>query len=598
MLIRRFSAITLVTTLIIPIIPLLLLPQPGQAQAPLPALRERFFPETGYAVPSPFLETWESTPNALFILGMPISHPFMEEDPDNPGTYTLVQYFERAVLEVAREQTDNGEHHLVQRRLLGSMLAAGREHTLPFQPIPNPPDKLWFAETGHTLSDIPAPFRTFFVNNGGVEVIGYPISEPFQEVNQQDGKRYWVQYFERQRLEYHPEYANTGYEVMPGLLGSELGNQRHPEHHAFRTPRTTAEPRTTPFIYGYNAMLYHDVAAWQDRERVLNLAKESGVNWIRQQVAWKDLHKIDGEISWAELDRIVDDVHNAGMSLLIVVTQAPWWATPNGSNGLPSREHFATFADFMGQMAARYQGKVQAYEIWNEPNLACQNGGDCTRSGGIGGRVITPDYYVDMLFAAYNAIKAEDPAAIVVSGSTASSEMNDLDYAISDRVFLWQMLNHPKFRADVVGVHPGDRNNPPDTLWPYEPGPGPGWQQSREFYFRRVEDLRFLMVEAGKGDKQMWITEFGWATPNITNGFEYGNVNSFEDQARWIVRAFDKGRYEYSPWVGAMFVWNLNFAITWKGAHNDDLHEQASYGVLNSDWSPRPAWYAIQQIPK
>ena len=53
-------------------------------------------------------------------------------------------------------------------------------------------------------------------------VMGYPISEPFDEVNLADGRSYKVQYFERNRFEHHPENAGTPYEVLLGLLGSEV----------------------------------------------------------------------------------------------------------------------------------------------------------------------------------------------------------------------------------------------------------------------------------------------------------------------------------------------------------------------------------------
>jgi hypothetical protein len=50
--------------------------------------------------------------------------------------------------------------------------------------------------------------------------------------------------------------------------------------------------------------------------------------------------------------------------------------------------------------------------------------------------------------------------------------------------------------------------------------------------------------------------------------------------------------------MGGMFLWNLNYAVPWKHVEGNELHEQASFGVLNGDWSPRPSWYAIRDIPK
>ena len=58
-----------------------------------------------------------------------------------------------------------------------------------------------------------------------------------------------------------------------------------------------------------------------------------------------------------------------------------------------------------------------------------------------------------------------------------------------------------------------------------------------------------------------------------------------------VAARYDDG----SPWVGAMFLWNLNFAVLWGGQGNPD-HEQASFGILNPDWSPRPSFNAVQGL--
>ena len=105
------------------------------------------------------------------------------------------------------------------------------------------------------------------------------------------------------------------------------------------------------------------------------------------------------------------------------------------------------------------------------------------------------------------------------------------------------------------------------------------------------------MLRAGHGERQIWITEFGWATPNNTPGYEYGNYNTFETQAQYLRRALERGRFEYAPWIGAMFIWNLNFSVVWAAGGNPQ-HEQASFSILNGDWSPRPAYTTIRNMPK
>jgi hypothetical protein len=64
-------------------------------------------------------------------------------------------------------------------------------------------------------------FFDYWDAHGGLPQQGYPISPVMGEVSDLDGKTYTVQYFERNRLELHPELAGTPREVMLGLLGVE-----------------------------------------------------------------------------------------------------------------------------------------------------------------------------------------------------------------------------------------------------------------------------------------------------------------------------------------------------------------------------------------
>lgn len=77
----------------------------------------------------------------------------------------------------------------------------------------------YFDSTGHTLS---GPFLDYWLKNGGLDLFGYPLTEPYNEIDPGNGRTYTVQWFERERFEYHPENAGTKYEVLLGLLGNEL----------------------------------------------------------------------------------------------------------------------------------------------------------------------------------------------------------------------------------------------------------------------------------------------------------------------------------------------------------------------------------------
>ncbi len=81
----------------------------------------------------------------------------------------------------------------------------------------NTPNSLYFKETGHNLSGV---FKKYWEEHGGLWLYGFPISEEFQEGG------FTVQYFERNRFEYHPEAKGTPYEVLLGLLGSNVTTGR------------------------------------------------------------------------------------------------------------------------------------------------------------------------------------------------------------------------------------------------------------------------------------------------------------------------------------------------------------------------------------
>ncbi len=86
------------------------------------------------------------------------------------------------------------------------------------QPTDDNPNRIWFPETGHSIV---FGFKNFWKNSGGLPVFGFPLTGEFDELNQDTGEYHTVQYFERQRYEYHPEHAGTPYEVLLGRLGHE-----------------------------------------------------------------------------------------------------------------------------------------------------------------------------------------------------------------------------------------------------------------------------------------------------------------------------------------------------------------------------------------
>jgi hypothetical protein len=166
------------------------------------------FPETKRCMEGAFRDFWQSH-GALEILGLPISQSFV----DSRGL--IVQYYERAILEWHPKNAP--EFQVLLTRLGDERLGQRPERTgAPQQPCAAPGCAL-LAQTQHTLR---GAFLAYWQANGDLPVFGFPLTEEFTEKNPSDGKPYLVQYFERNRFEFHPE--NQGrYQVLLGLLGAE-----------------------------------------------------------------------------------------------------------------------------------------------------------------------------------------------------------------------------------------------------------------------------------------------------------------------------------------------------------------------------------------
>jgi hypothetical protein len=174
------------------------------------APRTRCFPETGYCVSGPILTYWERN-GGLPTFGYPITDQHIETV---EGTWTgSVQWFQRDRLE------DHGPEGVLAGRLGARWLELqGRpwESFPPATGVGDPNQCRYFPETSHLVCQ---PFLGYWARNGGLERFGYPLTEKFQETI--EGRPYWVQYFERRRMEQHPENA-APYDVLLGLLGRDV----------------------------------------------------------------------------------------------------------------------------------------------------------------------------------------------------------------------------------------------------------------------------------------------------------------------------------------------------------------------------------------
>jgi hypothetical protein len=127
-----------------------------------------------------------------------------------------------------------------------------------FHPIHAQTDQRCFPETGMCIT---GRLRTFWEQQGGLPVFGLPITP--QQVELIEGKEVQVQWFERNRLELHPDHAPP-YDVLLGRLSADLlAEQGRPATHGGQAPDPANDCRFFTET-GYNVCGAF-LTAWQAR---------------------------------------------------------------------------------------------------------------------------------------------------------------------------------------------------------------------------------------------------------------------------------------------------------------------------------------------
>src|SRR5574341_1410160 len=164
-------------------------------------------------------------------------------------------------------------------------------------------------------------------------------------------------------------------------------------------------------------------------ERDLDLVRDAGFRWAKQICSWREIEgEGRGRFNWEAPDRIVADARERGLYLLVRLDHEPYWARPadlppDAPTSPPA--DFQDFENFCFAVEERYRGLIQAYQVWNEPNLARE----------WSGRAPDPAEYTRLLAYCYNGIKRADPDAIVISAGLAPTGTG-LPVAIPDEDFL------------------------------------------------------------------------------------------------------------------------------------------------------------------
>ncbi|MBI3970137.1 MAG: cellulase family glycosylhydrolase [Chloroflexi bacterium] len=336
-------------------------------------------------------------------------------------------------------------------------------------------------------------------------------------------------------------------------------------------------PHTDLDPWGTNTFLHKEVELWK-KQRTFKMIHDAGIGWIKQQFPWEDLEQprkgqfYDAKFNqstWDKYDEIVKLAQEAGIQIIARLDRPPAWARSDRTRPESPPENFDDFGDFAFTVAERYKGRVNHFQLWNEPNL----GEEWT------GRPDAAEY-VRLLKTASTRLKQANPQAAVLSAPLAMNvemgplHLNEIDfleqvYAAGGKAY-FDILS-----ANAYGMDRSPLEAPSRTV----------------LNFRRVELLRQVMDKHGDAHKAIWFNEYGWnaAPKDMTREELIWQRVGEKQQADWTVEGVQYARRNW-PWAGVFCTWYFRQV-------GDVPPTKAEYyfRLIDPDFTPRPVYHAVKQ---
>jgi hypothetical protein len=307
-----------------------------------------------------------------------------------------------------------------------------------------------------------------------------------------------------------------------------------------------------------------------EKNAMLDAASDLGVQWSREEISWANLEpNKKGIYNWGAIDYWINQIVARGIKVVGTIQTTPPWAS-----GLPSSApewYWNTprdpqdFVEFAEAAATHYAGKIDVWEIWNEPDVEATfkcNG--CNR----------PALYAQMLAGSYASIKKANPRATVLIGGLSIHDYNNLGMAFLDQVVA---ASGGKLNFDVLSIHPYMPDRPPESTDPNT--------VVQNFPYRLDYTHKWLQ-DHGAPNKEIWITEDGYSTCIC------GNLGVSEyEQARRLVRlyaiAMSKPGVTQFDYFQAKDKFNAGAGDLW-----------GNMGIMHNDLSEKPAYAAYKLLTK
>ena len=298
----------------------------------------------------------------------------------------------------------------------------------------------------------------------------------------------------------------------------------------------------------------------KDLEARVIAMRNAGIKWGRQDFTWRSIEREKGVYDFSGYDRLVEICRKNGLSLFGDFAYAPRFHDPRTPEGAQA------YADFAAAAAKRYAGKIDYWQIWNEPNGGYWSG--------------NPDQYARILTLAGKAIHQANPKSKVLG----------LNMAFCDVIWAERILEQVPYDCfDIACFHPYRPPSAPEDKfdWWELDQYVKSWHKKdldanypliRMTYLEQAEELVKVMAKFGQ-PKPLWITEICWNT----HIHPYGT--SELRQADLLVRFYVQSIA--SRKVQKVFWWTL------KDGGTRQFDQADMVGIMRSDLTPKYAYFAF-----
>lgn len=273
----------------------------------------------------------------------------------------------------------------------------------------------------------------------------------------------------------------------------------------------------------------------------------AGMTWVKRQIHW------NGSDPASNYQNVIDSGKGQGFKVLLSVIGEQGQIAANPT------QYYQNYANFVGGLAG---GGADAIEVWNEMNIDRE-----WPSGQISGA-----NYTQMLSAAFQAIKSQNSATLVISGAPAPTGFFQGCSASGgdDDCYIRQMASAGAAQfMDCVGIHYNSGITSPGAT----SGANVGSSGHYSWYYPSMISL-YSSVFPGK---PLCFTELGYLTGEgigaLPGGFSWANGNTLANQSEWLAGAVTRAR---QGGIRMLIVWNVD-------ATNFGDDPQAGYAIVRPD---------------